>query len=95
MLSCRELSEQADAFLDKEMPFGKRMQVRLHMMMCSGCNRFVDQMRTTRDLITTESKSVSPHDSDDQTDIDSILAEFKEHKQSSGQDDPATQLKDY
>lgn len=95
MLSCRELSEQADAFLDREMPFGKRMQIRLHLMMCSGCNRFVDQMRTTRGLITTEAKGVSPHDSDDQSDIDSILAEFNKHKQSSGLDDPATQSRDH
>ncbi len=95
MLSCRELSEQADAFLDKEMPFGKRLQVRLHLMMCSGCNRFVDQMRTTRGLITTEAKGESAQTSDDTTDIDSILAEFEELKQSSGQNDPATHSKDH
>jgi hypothetical protein len=94
MLSCRELSEQADAFLDKEMPLGKRMQVRLHLMMCSGCNRFVDQMRTTRSLITMEAKGKAAHTSDDTTDIDSILAEFDELKQSSGQNDPAAQTKD-
>lgn len=94
MLSCRELSEQADAFMDKEMPLGKRMQVRLHLMMCSGCNRFVDQMRTTRSLITMEAKVKAAHISDDTTDIDSILAEFDELKQSSGQNDPAAQTKD-
>ena len=95
MLSCRELSEQADAFLDKEMPLGKRLQVRLHLMMCSGCNRFVNQMRVTRGLVTAEAKGEAAQTSDDTADIDSILAEFKELKQSSGQDDPATQLKDH
>ena len=95
MLSCRELSEQADAFLDKEMPFGKRLQVHLHLMMCSGCNRFVNQMRVTRSLITTEAEGISAQESDDTTDIDSILAEFDESKQSSGQDDPAANSKDH
>ena len=93
MLSCRELSEQADAFLDKEMPFGKRMQVRLHLMMCNGCNRFVDQMRMTRRLIKTEAKGETAQYSDEKTDIDSILAEFDELKQSSGQNDPVTQTR--
>lgn len=95
MLSCREISKQADAFLDKEMPFGKRLQVRLHMMMCSGCNRFVNQMRVTRGLITSEAKGETAQSGDDTTDIDSILAEFEELKQSSGQDDPATNSKDH
>ena len=94
MLSCRELSDQADAFLDEEMPFAKRMQVRLHLMMCSGCNRFVDQMRMTRSLITTEAKYKVALTSDDTTDIDSILAECDELKLPSGQNDPAAQTKD-
>ncbi len=94
MLSCRELSEQADAFLDKEMPFGKKMQLRMHMLMCSGCNRFLNQMRVTRSLITTEAKGKAPRNSDDTIDIESILAEFDELKQSGGQRDPAAQTKD-
>ena len=94
MLSCRELSDQADAFLDKEMSFAKRMQVRLHLMMCSGCNRFVNQMRMTRSLITTEAHGNAALTSDGTADIDSILAEFDELKQSSGQNDPAAQTKD-
>ncbi|AML53032.1 zf-HC2 domain-containing protein [Falsihalocynthiibacter arcticus] len=77
MLSCRELTEQADAFLDKEMPFGKRMQVRLHVMMCGGCNRFVNQMRLTRRLITAEERRKTVHDT---ANIDSILAAFEEEK---------------
>lgn len=91
MLSCRELTEQADAFLDREMPLWKRMQVRLHMLMCSGCNRFVDQMRVTRRLITAEECRKTAHDT---ANIDSILTAFEEEKQPSGQDDPAAQNKE-
>lgn len=94
MLSCRELSDQADGFLDKEMSFAKRMQVRLHLMMCNGCNRFVNQMRVTRSLISTEARVEAAHNSADDANIDSILAEFDALKQSSGQNDPAAQTKD-
>jgi hypothetical protein len=96
MLTCRELAEQADAFLDKEMHLGKRLKIRLHLSMCSGCARFMHQMRVTRSLITAEaSGEFSGKDDNTVTaEIDSILAAFNDEKQSSGQDDPATQLKD-
>ncbi len=96
MLTCRELAEQADAFLDKDLGLGQRLRIRLHMLMCCGCNRFMGQMRTTRSLITAEAGSkiaCNDHETVD-AEIDSILDAFDNTKQSGDQDGPATQLKD-
>ncbi len=75
MLTCRELAEQADAFLDKDISFARRQQVRLHMSMCKGCARFVNQMRVTRGLITAEANREQESEDDIKVDmhIDRIL----------------------
>jgi len=47
MLSCKDITEKASDYLDKELPFYTRMQVKLHVMMCVNCKRYLDQLRTT------------------------------------------------
>ena len=47
MLSCKEITEKANSYLDKELPFYTRMQVKLHLMMCVNCQRYLDQLRIT------------------------------------------------
>ncbi len=44
MLACREFAEQAEAFMDDELSFARRLLVCLQMLMCKGCARFVNQM---------------------------------------------------
>jgi predicted anti-sigma-YlaC factor YlaD len=72
MLSCRDLAHKADAFLDGELSSWKKLQVRLHLSMCNGCYAFMDQMRTTRQLVKAEAQ-VSPNND---AKIDDILSEF-------------------
>ena len=38
MLSCKDITENANSYLDKELPFFTRMKVNLHLMMCVHCN---------------------------------------------------------
>lgn len=71
MLTCREVSHQADAYLDDELSFWKRMRIRLHLLMCNGCARFMGQMRITRSLVAAEADSA---DTGDDARIDRILA---------------------
>lgn len=47
MLSCKDITEQASEYLDKNMSLYHRIQYRLHLAMCHGCRRFVDQFKTT------------------------------------------------
>jgi anti-sigma factor ChrR (cupin superfamily) len=80
MLSCRDLTHQADAFLDGELSHWKKLQVRLHLSMCSGCSAFMGQMRTTRQLVKAEAQ-VSANDD---AKIDDILSAF--HTKNSRED---------
>lgn len=47
MLSCKDVTEHTSNYLDKKMSVYQRMQFRLHIMMCKGCQRFVDQFKIT------------------------------------------------
>ena len=71
MLTCRDLSHQADAFLDGELGLWQRLRIRLHLSMCNGCARFMGQMRTTRSLVVAEA---SVADTGEDARIDIILA---------------------
>lgn len=51
MLSCRDVAERADALIDGELGPVVTLRLRLHLLMCKNCGRFVEQMRRTRLLI--------------------------------------------
>lgn len=44
MLSCKEMSRLVSESLDRELPLGQRVSLRLHLLMCSLCSRFRSQM---------------------------------------------------
>ncbi len=81
MLSCRQIAHQADAFLDGELSFWQKLQVRLHLSMCKACARFMGQMRVMRALIAAEPAAIPNEpgrDADKRiTDILSALHEGK------------------
>lgn len=45
MLTCRDLTEDASAYLDGEVPPLRRARLRLHLMMCGNCRRYLAQLR--------------------------------------------------
>ncbi len=47
MLSCQKMSELSSQYLDKNLPFRQRMQIKMHLLMCKHCRRFMDQLATT------------------------------------------------
>lgn len=47
MLSCKDITEKTSEYVDKDMSLYQRMQFRLHLFMCHGCRRFVDQFKMT------------------------------------------------
>jgi hypothetical protein len=44
MLSCEEVSRLVSESLDRQLPLGQRLSVRLHLLMCSLCSRFRRQI---------------------------------------------------
>ncbi len=47
MLSCKEITEKANSYLDDELPFFTRLKVKLHLSMCKHCQRYVEQLSIT------------------------------------------------
>ena len=47
MLSCKDLVENADAYLEGDLPWWERAQIRVHLWMCSHCRRYVQQLGAT------------------------------------------------
>ena len=47
MLSCKDITEKASAYLDKDLSWSQRLAVRLHLVMCLHCRRYLYQLRTT------------------------------------------------
>ncbi len=45
MLTCRNVSEHASASLDETLPFWTRVGVRLHLLICVDCQRYLAQLR--------------------------------------------------
>lgn len=48
MLNCKEASALMSREMDDRLPFGKRLSLRLHLMMCHGCSNFNRQIRFLR-----------------------------------------------
>lgn len=53
MLSCKDVADRASALIDGELSTWAALQIRLHLAMCKGCGRFIEQMRLT-DQLTAE-----------------------------------------
>jgi anti-sigma factor RsiW len=52
MLSCRDLAHQhASAYLDGQLSWRTRTAVRLHLLLCQHCRRFIAQLRQVRALV--------------------------------------------
>ncbi|MCJ8170149.1 zf-HC2 domain-containing protein [Atopomonas sediminilitoris] len=51
MLSCRELAEQASQYLDKDLSLSQQLSVRMHLLMCRHCRRFIHQLRLGQQVI--------------------------------------------
>lgn len=55
MLSCRDLAQKhASDYLDGQLSVRQRFAVKLHLLMCTSCRRFVDQLRRVSGVIRQE-----------------------------------------
>ena len=52
MLSCKEATRLVSEGLDRELPFWRRMGLRLHVVMCRGCSRYTRQISSLNRIIS-------------------------------------------
>lgn len=72
MYSCRDIHDHASALVDRELSTREAMAVRMHLLMCSSCRRFVRQFRLLTQLVRREAQAIHvPSDT-----INRVLAEL-------------------
>ena len=53
-LTCRELAERASHYLEDKLPFSTKVRVGLHLLCCSHCRAYLQQI----DLVSSALKSL-------------------------------------
>jgi hypothetical protein len=51
ILSCKEAARLVSQRLDRELGFGERVMLRVHLAICDGCTNFRDQVAFLRKAI--------------------------------------------
>jgi len=51
MLSCKDVTKLVSESMDRSLPFGKRIGVRLHLLICKFCARYERQLLLVRETV--------------------------------------------
>jgi hypothetical protein len=51
ILSCKEVTRLVSQGLDRRLPFGRRVALRVHLAICDGCTNFTRQMAFLRKAV--------------------------------------------
>jgi hypothetical protein len=51
VLRCQDVSELATDYMEHALPLRRRLAVRLHLLLCSMCRAYIDQLRKTGRLL--------------------------------------------
>ena len=51
MLKCREVHHHASDYIEGNCSWSKRLQIKMHVMMCRHCYSFMKKLRLTRKVI--------------------------------------------
>ncbi len=62
MLNCNKATRLMSESQERPLSVTERISLKLHMMMCSGCNNFNEQMGTIRSMTRTYAKRKSEHE---------------------------------
>lgn len=73
MLSCKQVAGLASDYLDNNTPL--KWQIRLHLLMCANCRRFVKHLDITRKVSAT--LAAEPPNADAIADAEKILHKVK------------------
>jgi hypothetical protein len=60
MVSCKEVTRLISESMDRQMPFGQRMAMRMHLFMCKFCSRYRDQLLLLRNAMRYYLEKIEP-----------------------------------
>ncbi len=63
MLNCQNVTKLLSEAQERKLLISEKMSLKLHLMMCSGCNHFAQQMPTLRSMARAYTKG--KHESKD------------------------------
>ncbi len=67
MYQCKDIANEVNNYIDGDLPLGKRVGLFFHLLMCSCCRNYLQQIRSTMSILT-----VSKPKEDDGTDVDEL-----------------------
>lgn len=73
-MPCRELVELVTDYLDGALPDAERARFEAHVAACEGCDRYVEQIRTTVAL-TRETRAL-----EERPEISALLIAFRDYR---------------
>jgi hypothetical protein len=62
MLSCHNATQLLSESQEKKLKLGERMSLRLHLLICSGCRNFGNQMHSLRKIARIYASGKTDHD---------------------------------
>ena len=77
MLSCKDITEKASDYLDKDLPFFTRLKVKMHLQICKHCKRYVEQLQLTIQALGKLKQTTNV----DNSTVNSIVDALKKHQQ--------------
>lgn len=76
MLSCKEVAQVASDYLEQNTPGKLNWQIRLHLLMCANCRRFMRHLRITTQVASQIAAPQEPHPNPQ-----ALLAQIKQRDQ--------------
>lgn len=72
MLSCKDVSERASRWLDREMGLWERLQLRAHLAICVHCRRYLAQLKAA-----VAALRFLPEETPDNALAEAVLGQFR------------------
>lgn len=85
MITCRDVTRQAGAWLDGELGLRQRMALRAHLFICINCRRYVAQLATTLNLVRAREWAALEEDAATEAE-DKLAAMFRRPRDGGGSD---------
>ncbi|PHS70265.1 MAG: hypothetical protein COB23_03895 [Methylophaga sp.] len=70
MYQCKDIADEVNSYIDGALPLTKRVGLFFHLLLCSCCRNYLQQIRTTISVITvshpkerdnTDTKALAQH----------------------------------